>query len=125
MQLVRFRSGYADADLGRVNVQRDFMRAALSQWASPLKLVHAPKALKLLTESVSTDLSAQNILWLAESVLLCKGDVQSATLPGTPMNIAGGSYYVLDAQGVADLVNSACNPYQEGVSAADLSIRNG
>ena len=51
--------------------------------------------------------------------------MQSATLPGTPMNIAGGSYYVLDAQGVADLVNSACNPYQEGVSAADLSIRNG
>ena len=125
MQLVRFRSGYADADLGRVNVQRDFLSAALRQWVSPLKLVRAPKALKLLQDSVSTDLSAQNILWLAESVLLCKGDVQSATLPGTPMTIAGGSYYVLNAQAVADLVNEACNPYQEGVSAAELSIRNG
>ena len=125
MQLVRFRSGYADADLGRVNVQRDFLNAALRQWVSPLKLVRAPKALKLLQESVSTDLTTQNILWLAESVLLCKGDVQSATLPGAPMNIAGGSYYVLDAQGVADLVNEACSPYQEGVSAAELSIRNG
>ena len=87
--------------------------------------MRAPKALKLLQESVSTDLTTQNILWLAESVLLCKGDVQSATLPGAPMNIAGGSYYVLDAQGVADLVNEACSPYQEGVSAAELSIRNG
>lgn len=34
MQVMRFRSGYADADLGRVKVQRDFLAAALHQWAS-------------------------------------------------------------------------------------------
>ena len=41
------------------------------------------------------------------------------------LGLAGEAQPLLDAQGVADLVNSACNPYQEGVSAADLSIRNG
>ena len=39
MQLVRFRSGYAMADLDRVSVQRAFVSAALSQWLTPGKLV--------------------------------------------------------------------------------------
>ena len=125
MQLVRFRAGYADADLGRVNVQRDFVNAALRQWCSPLRLVRAPKALRVLQSAVQTDLTTANFLWLAESVLLCRGDVQSQTLPGAATYIAGGSYYVLNAQGIADLVNEACNPYQEGVSTAELSIRTG
>lgn len=125
MQLVRFRAGYADADLGRVCVQRDFVDAALSQWSSPLHLLRAPKALRLLESSVQSDLTAANYLWLAESVLLCRGNVYSQTLPGAATYIAGGSYYVLNAQDVADLVNDTCNPYQKGVSTAELSIRTG
>ena len=32
LQVMRFRSGYAMADLERVNVQRNFVQAAMDQW---------------------------------------------------------------------------------------------
>ncbi len=125
MQLVRFRSGYADADLGRVSVQRDFVMTAMKQWATPANLLRLPSAIGLLCDSVQTDLSALNLIWLAQSAAMCADSVHSATLPGTPTMIAGGSYYVLDAEGVAEAVNAYCNPYKEGVHAEDLYIRAG
>ena len=65
-------------------------------------------------------------LWLAESFLLCsRSDIRSATLPGYAANFSSGSYYVLDAAGVADIVNQYLNPYEKGVQAVDLFIRNG
>ena len=71
MQLVRFRSGYANADLGRVSVQREFVSAALKQWTSVTKLPRLPAALKLLRQSSTGNLTSGNYLWLAESMLLC------------------------------------------------------
>ena len=49
----------------------------------------------------------------------------SATLPGYAANFTSGSYYVLDAGGVADIVNRYLNPYEKEVQAAELYIRNG
>ena len=126
MQLVRFRSGYADADLGRVRVQRDFVSAALHQWATLLNVYRLPQAVQLVRQYTQTDLSEQNLVWLAESVLLCGTDNMTMdTLPGAAAWIGGGSYYVLDAEKTASLVNELLNPYQNGVTAADLSIRVG
>ena len=63
---------------------------------------------------------------LAESFLLCgRSEIASATLPGYAANFASGSYYVLDAGGVADVVNRYLNPYEKEVQAAELYIRNG
>ena len=126
MQLVRFRSGYADADLGRVRVQRDFVSAALHQWATLFNVYRLPQAVQLVRQYTQTDLSEQNLVWLAESVLLCGTDIMTMdTLPGAAAWIGGGSYYVLDAEKTASLVNELLNPYQNGVTAADLSIRVG
>ncbi|MBQ1265014.1 MAG: LCP family protein, partial [Oscillospiraceae bacterium] len=125
LQLVRFRSGYANADLGRVSVQREFLTAAIDQWSNVLNVFKTPSALRLLRENAETDLTTGNLLWLAESALVCTQGVQTATLPGTPKDIAGGSYYVLDTQTVAQMINTCCNPYEQGVSPADLAIRTG
>lgn len=126
MQLVRFRSGYAMADLDRVTVQRAFVKAALSQWISPEKLLRLPGALSTLKEYTQSSLSTENYLWLAESAMLCDLEsIRMETLPGAAMYISGGSYYVLDPSGVAETVNTCCNPYQQGVAVSDLSIRVG
>ena len=61
-----------------------------------------------------------------QRVLLCgRSDIASATLPGYAANFTSGSYYVLDAGGVADIVNRYLNPYEKEVQAAELYIRNG
>lgn len=126
MQVARFRSGYATQDLGRIETQRALVSAAIRQWVSPKGLVHLPKALKLIEQSTNTNLTTANLLWLAESLLLCSRDeIAAATLPGTADYIAGGSYYVLDAAAVADTVNTYLNPYEEGVQASELYIRAG
>lgn len=126
MQLVRFRSGYATADLGRVGVQREFVSAALDQWLSVKNVIKVPAVLKLLSQSTQSNLSSANYIWLAEAALACdRVNVQTRTLPGTATNIAGGAYYVLDAVGVAETVNECCNPYEQGVAVSDLYIRVG
>ena len=126
MQVMRFRSGYADADLGRVKVQRDFLAAALHQWASVKNAYKLPSAIRLITEHTKTDLTSAQLAWLAESAALCGTDgLTMATMPGSAAWIGGGSYYVLDAAQVADLVNEKLNPYQKEVTVVDLAIRAG
>ena len=61
-----------------------------------------------------------------QCVLLCgRSEISSTTLPGYAANFTSGSYYVLDAGGVADIVNRYLNPYEKEVQAAELYIRNG
>ena len=68
----------------------------------------------------------ENYLWLAEAAAVCDmTDIRMQTLPGTATNLGGGSYYVLDAAGVAETVNACCNPYEQGIAVSDLSIRVG
>ncbi|OLA32231.1 MAG: hypothetical protein BHW33_00685 [Firmicutes bacterium CAG:137_57_8] len=43
MGLVRFRKGYADQDLGRVDVQRQFLSACMDQWLTLPNLVKLPQ----------------------------------------------------------------------------------
>lgn len=126
MGVVRFRSGYADADLGRVQVQRSFLSALIRQAVSVQGVAKSPMLLNILMEHTDSDLTVSNYLWLAESALLCDlSDIQTVTLPGTARMLNGGSYYILDAASVAQTVNTYCNPYEAPVTTEQLSIRIG
>lgn len=126
LQLLRYRAGYPTADLGRVDMQRQVISAALDQWVSPIRIPALPGAINLLRKNTFSNLTTANYLWLIQTVMVCnRTDIQTATLPGTPTEIAGGSYYVLDAPGVAETINSYCNPYQNGIAVSDLYLRVG
>ena len=124
MGLVRFRSGYATADLGRVDVQRDFVSAAAKQWVSPTLVFKTPQLVAWLGGNVETDLSVKELSWLAWAMLRCDLDnIQTETLPGTATTISGGSYYLLDPYTVPDTVNRCINPYERDITVDDLYIR--
>ena len=126
MGVVRYRAGYADADLSRVQVQRSFLTAAIDQLISPEGIAKAPQLLNVLLQHTDTDLSAAHLLWLAESALLAdRQDIRNVTLPGSGRNIYGGSYYVLDPALTAQTVNTYCNPYQTEITTDHLTIRQG
>ena len=124
MELVRFRSGYAEADLARVRVQRDFLKAALQQTISAKNIVKAPALLGIVLANSVTDLDAANLAWLARTAMICdKEALTMETMPGSPRMISGGSYYVVDAYAAAELLNECCNPYQAEITADMLSTR--
>ena len=121
MWLVRFRSGYAMADLERVRVQRDFLNAAIRQWKSLTHLPRAPYAAVLLMRNTETDLSYRNLCWIALTLVRCaSGGFESDTLPGEPQYVNGGAYYVEDRQAAAELVNEKYNPYEKEITADAL-----
>ena len=143
VQLLRFREGYANADMGRTEVQRQVLTAALKQWSTPRNLVNLPRVLSLLNTSVVrpdrtgqtpeydynrpymlTDLSVPNFLWMGKTILFSfpGTDISQNVLPGEPAYIHGQSFYEIDLDAVAELVNEVCNPYRVSVDADDLRI---
>lgn len=120
MGVVRYRSGYAMADLQRVSVQRDFIMAAIGQWASVKNVTKLPKAMEILEDYCVTDLSKRNYLWFAWSLLLCgTDDMTLVTIP----NYLSGDYVCIDASDdYLDLINDCFNPYEDEVEYGDLNI---
>ena len=117
MWVVRYRSGYAAADLQRVEVQRDFIQAALTQWLTVGNLWKTPGAAALLTANTTTNLSLQELAWIAKAAKsIGTENVQTDTLPGEAAYVGDGSYYILWPETTARLINEYYNPYHEEVS---------
>ena len=119
---LRYRYGYADADLGRVKVQRMVITECMKQWVSPAKLALLPDALELIQEESLTDLSVGNFLWIGKTILAGMNDMTSDTLPGYADMRGGASYFVLYPDQVAQLINESYNPYTVAIDADDLNI---
>ncbi len=122
LQLLRFRNGYYNADLGRIEVQRQVIKACMEQWLSPSRLGRAFSSLKLVENNSLSSLSTPNYLWMAKTILLNLSNFSTDTLPGTPEMRGGVSYYVLDREKVADKINESYNPYKVPISSGDLTI---
>lgn len=121
MWAVRFRKGYAQADLKRVEVQRDFIKSALSQWLQVKNIWRAPAAATLVTTNTTTNLSMRELAWLAKTAKMIGTDnMQTETLPGEAANIGGASVYVLWPETTAKLINEHYNPYEEDVSPSSI-----
>ncbi len=120
MGVVRFRKGYSMQDIDRVKVQRDFILAALSQWKTAKNALLAPKAISILKDYCLTDLSTSNILWLAESLLICgTEDMMMTTIPHS----LGSDYvYIRGDQAYLELLNRYFNPYEDPILFEDLHI---
>lgn len=123
MGLVRFRKGYSTQDLGRVEVQREFITACMKQWLTPAKAFRLPGLLHILAENSTTDLTLRNYLYLGLGAWRSGfGNMQTATLPGYADMVEDASVYVLYPYDTADLVNAYCNPYIQKVDRANLNI---
>ena len=119
---LRYRYGYYNADLGRVEVQRMVIKECMKQWISPMKLGKLPDALDLIEQESLTDLDFGNYLWIGKVILEGMDNMTSHTLPGYPDMRGGASYYVLYPEKVAELINEFYNPYTVDIDVDDLNI---
>ena len=120
MELIRFRSGYENADIGRISVQREFIKQAIGQWAKLRNILKLPAALWKIVKHTSTDLSVFELYWLAESVYVCGTDrIYSTVMPFYFNDV----YVCVDLdQSYIDLINAHFNPYEQPVTWDDFDV---
>lgn len=121
--VLRYRHGYYNQDLGRVEMQRKVIKACMKQWLKVSNVTKLGTVLKLFQDRSLSNLSTANYLWAALRVMsIGTGSIAMETLPGYPTMIGDQSCYVLYPDQVADMVNEVANPYQVTISADDLNI---
>ena len=123
MGLCRYRSGYSTADLGRMDMQHAFLKAAFKQFLSIKNIPNAAKAIKLAVDGTNTNLSTSNIAWFLGQLLQCREeDISFCTAPGTACIIQDYWYYVLDLNNWLSLLNEHLNPYDSPITEDMLDL---
>lgn len=119
MKVVRFRSGYASQDLGRMQTQQAFLKAATKQTLTPSNLNKIDDFVKIFQSYVETDLTLGNLAWLGKEAITMGSDAVSfSTLP----NEWKSPYIYLNQEETLALINQHLNPYVEDRVAEDLNI---
>lgn len=123
MTLVRYRAGYASADIGRIDVQHKFLTACVEQFISLGNIPNIGKVMDILTESVDTDLTAANIAYFIRQGLMCKTeDIKFYTMPTAPKNLGGYSYAVIILYDWVNMINDCLNPFVDEITTGNLNV---
>ncbi|WP_312699339.1 LCP family protein [Sedimentibacter sp.] len=113
LQLLRFRKSniegyrsYPNGDLGRVQIQQQFIKAAVKKSLS-LKL---PSVVSAVYPHVKTDLTLTDMLGLAKDAIGFSADnLETTTLPGTDRMLGKYSFYLADGEEITKLVYDIYN----------------
>ncbi|MGE5328738.1 MAG: LCP family protein [Deltaproteobacteria bacterium] len=97
-EFVRYRHGYAEGDLGRIEAQKIFFKAFVEQKLKPEYILKADKILGQIFENVKTDIP----LDIAIKYALAAKDMPSQNisflnLPGNPKKTNGVWYFIHDS----------------------------
>lgn len=105
-QFCRYRSGYASADLGRINAQQMFVEELLKQKLKPKYLLKASEIFEEISENITTNIGITDVIKFLPIIKALKGDnVFTCMLPGEPRMVNGASYYVWDRAATDKLIN--------------------
>lgn len=95
---VRYRKGYANGDLGRVEAQQYFMRILLDNLKPSTIIVNYDSILETVFSNVKTDMSIDQASQYALKYAfnLPTLTMRTHTIPGTPGSLNGKDYYIID-----------------------------
>ena len=116
---VRFRSGYVQGDIGRVNAQKIFLTALFKQFKNNLTISTIPTIAEQLIKYVTTDVVLTDIVFYAKELLkVDMENVSMMTLPGTDArsSTTGAWYYVMHRADMLDAINKYFNVYNKDVT---------
>ena len=117
-QFVRFRSGYVQGDLARIDAQKIFMAALAKKIATELSPFKIPAIAGALIGEINTNMSLQECLAFAKAALnIDMKNITMTTLPGKDARAQsnkGAWYYIINRAATHDVINryfrSAENP---------------
>ncbi|MGI5971363.1 MAG: LCP family protein [Oscillospiraceae bacterium] len=123
LKVVRYRK-YANADIGRIAVQQDFLKALAKQTLKLSNITKVDKFASIFSEYVETNLTVGNIAWLAQNAMsMDTENINFMTLPGNySAYYKGQSYVTVYVNELLEMVNTYLNPMKEPVTASNLDI---
>ncbi|MBR6675890.1 MAG: LCP family protein [Clostridia bacterium] len=116
-QFVRFRSGYANADLGRGDAQKMFMTAFMESVKANIGLSNVANVAGAVINNVNTSMKVGDIVSFGKAFL-------SVELENTLMFTAPGelasSYYVLNKESMKNVLSEYFNIFEEDLTDEEV-----
>jgi len=112
---VRYRDGYASADLGRQNAQKQFMAAFMKKAKNSLSLSNIGQLTEIADQVITyvdTDMSAADLLYFGKAVLKC--DLTNMNMFTMPGNLSNG-WFVMNRAGVREKMSEHYYRYEGGL----------
>ncbi len=129
MGFVRFRKGYPNQDLGRIQAQQAFLDALIKKMTSPASIINIPNYIDTMSKYVETDMNIKTMLIVAKQALsVDTSRIEKKTVPGEPDMINGVSYYEPNATELSEMLDyllSGNYPVPEEATTTDGSTANG
>jgi len=120
-QFVRYRYGYANADIGRGDAQKNFMAAFLKKLSSKMTDVSVVTSLASnIINYVDTDLPLEMLVYLGKQFIgignptgkaVNLSNVKFLTMPGQAAWLNRSSYYVMNREYMTDIIDEYYNIY--------------
>ena len=112
LSYVRFRKGYQNADLGRINTQQDFLKQFIKESSKIENLPKLPKVYQAMKPYIKTNMSLKELSSLAmkfKSVDSSK--LNSVRLEGEGFNMGGISYYKIYPESIENIRTTYLNSF--------------
>jgi LCP family protein required for cell wall assembly len=124
LKVFRFRSGYASADIGRIDTQQKFLKALAKKLLNIGNITKVKEFSRIFSDNVETDLSLGNIIWYGQEFLGMKEeDIQFYTLPENYNDsVRGLSYCSINVEEWLKIVNEYLNPYKQEITLDNVNI---
>ncbi len=104
VEFMRFRKGYANQDLGRIEAQQQFIKALLDTAISPSTILKVPELIDIAYRNVDTNISKSKMASLGMmATSINTENIVKLTLDGVPKTINGISYYAVEKKTVEEL----------------------
>ncbi len=114
-QFIRFRSGYIEGDIGRMDAQKLFMSAFIKQLKSSMKISTLTGIADEAVKNVKTSLSLADIIYFVKEFYLTdNADMNFITFPGSSARAGvttGVWYYIMHRADLLALLNMYFNVY--------------
>jgi LCP family protein required for cell wall assembly len=109
---LRYRKGYVQGDIGRVEAQQQFLKSVVEQIFKGAGIQQLPAYIKTVMGDVRTNIPWDEMIGLAGRVNELRGvEMTTHTVPGEGVYIDGISYYEVDAHKTERLIEDLLPNY--------------
>lgn len=118
-QFIRFRAGYKDADIGRMNAQKIFMASMLDKLSNGVSIKTVMSAVTSLLGRTETNLTLVDCFkFMSYASEFDLNSVSFMTLPGNPAvaRLSGAGYYVINRSAAIETVNRYLNVKKKDIT---------